>query len=319
MGIFEQLGMAEHDQAVIDWEITPALTFTIFESWGTKERVIKSKNERYYYFYIDGWQTPGKLCLMERGIKHARVMAEVEAPQEMIDQCMAAQGSVIGLDRSYAVDENLQSWLSDNVLPVTIDAKGIKVLTNLADIEEMETGLPHPTDELPEFSRVRLPHSSGDVSDDQIPGLVRSYDFFDSKYNPQGGFSNYLVDNGDGLTVTDKVTGVMWQRHGSDLISIRQMQRHTAELNKKSFAGYSDWRLPSIEEAASLLEPSLNDKGLYLHPCFSKQQPFIFLDGQRRPGGYWFIDCKQATVFWASGFNPGGFGRVCRTTGCCAE
>ena len=61
MGIFETLGLAHHPQATIDWEITPALTFTIFESWGSKERNIRSKSERYYYFYIDNWQEPPRV------------------------------------------------------------------------------------------------------------------------------------------------------------------------------------------------------------------------------------------------------------------
>jgi hypothetical protein len=121
------------------------------------------------------------------------------------------------------------------------------------------------------------------------------------------------VDNGDGLTVTDLVTGVMWQRGGCDITAIRQMHNHIQELNRQGFAGHSDWRLPTLEEAMALLEPARNASGLYLHPCFAAAQPFIFLADERRPGGYWFIDFKQATVFWASGTIPGAFGRVCRT------
>ena len=56
MGIFEKLGLAGKADATIDWDITPALAFTIFESWGTKERNVRHKSDRYYYFYIDNWQ-----------------------------------------------------------------------------------------------------------------------------------------------------------------------------------------------------------------------------------------------------------------------
>ena len=40
------------------------------------------------------------------------------------------------------------------------------------------------------------------------------------------------------------------------------------ELNNKMFAGYSDWRIPTIEELYSLLQPKSNQK-LYIHPVFA--------------------------------------------------
>ncbi len=113
--------------------------------------------------------------------------------------------------------------------------------------------------------------------------------------------------------MTDKVTGVMWQRGGADITSIRKMQAYIKKMNDSRFAGYDNWRLPSMEEALSLMETEQNDKGLYLPKCFSANQPFIFLAGRRDPGGYWFCDYKQGTVYWASGTIPGGFGRLCRT------
>jgi len=311
MGIFEKLGLAGAAQATIDWDITPALTFTIFESWGSKERNIRTKGERYYYFYIDSWQEPAKVCLMERGIKHARVLAEIDAPQEMIQRCIAAQGEKAGLDKCYAVDPQLKQWLSDNIL--TGDGGGkIKPVTAILETEDLETGLPMKDSPLPPLQSVTLPAEAAVVSEDDLPDLIRGYGFFDSKYNPQGKFDTYLVDNGNGLTVTEAVTGVMWQRQGCDITSLRRVQTYISDINQNGFAGFSDWRLPTLEEAMSLLQPTINAKEQYLHPCFSHHQPFIFVAGQRQPGGYWFVDYKQATVFWASGTIPGGFGRLCR-------
>jgi hypothetical protein len=114
------------------------------------------------------------------------------------------------------------------------------------------------------------------------------------------------------LTVTDKTTELMWQRGGSEINSIRSIQRWVEQLNEDNFAGHADWRLPTFEEALSLAVRKKNSKEIYLHPCFSAAQPFVFTADTRNPGGYWFVDYAQARVFWASGFNPGGFGRVCR-------
>lgn len=56
------------------------------------------------------------------------------------------------------------------------------------------------------------------------------------------------TDNGDG-TITDKVTGLMWQKN------YEVMTYRDAALKVKQFnlAGHTDWRLPSIKEAYSLI------------------------------------------------------------------
>lgn len=311
MGIFEKLGLANKAQATIDWDITPALTFTIFESWGSKERNIRTKGERYYYFYIDSWQEPAKVCLMERGIKHARVLAEIDAPKEMIQHCIAAQGKKAGLDKCYAVDDTLKQWLMDNILSGDCGDKVKLVATNL-EIEDLDVGLPMKDAPRPALNPVALTPANPVLSEDELPELIRRYGFFDSKYNPEGRFETFLVDNGDALTVTEEVTGVMWQRQGCDIGSMRRIQAYLDDTNREGFADFSDWRLPTLEEAMSLMQPTPNDKDQYIHPCFSHHQPFIFVAQQRQPGGYWFVDYKQATAFWASGTIPGGFGRLCR-------
>ncbi|NOX24532.1 MAG: DUF1566 domain-containing protein [Deltaproteobacteria bacterium] len=315
MGIFAQLGMEKNEQATIDWDITPANSFTIFESWGSKERLVRNKSERYYYFYIDNWQSPARVCLMERGIKHAEILAEIEAPAKMVARCVKQQGHTSGLDRNYAIDEELKAWLKKNILAKTGDNPLIKTIIPNIDYEDMQTGLPGKDDPIPTMTCIELNHNAHRIVEGELKQLVRLHNFFDSRYNPEGRFANCLIDNGDRQTVTDLKTGIMWQRHGCDITSIRHIREFTANCNKENYAGFNDWRQPAMEEVWSLMEPELNNKGLYLHPCFSRRQPFIFTANQRDPGGFWFADFKQGTVFWASGTIPGGFGRLCRTVG----
>lgn len=309
MGLLAKLGL-EDKLRDIDWELTPADTFGIFESWGGRERV-RSDRERFYYFYIDAWEEPPRLLFMERGIKYARVLAEIRAPREMLDRCIAGQGKGL-LDKSYAIDSELRQWLEKNVIN-TPDDSLVEPVAAAPESEEGETGLPDREEPAPAVERRPVRHEPMVLTEEDLPGLIRAGNFFDSRHNPQGSFANYLVDNGDGLTVSDLVSGVMWQRRGCDITAIRQVLQYANDLNGKRFAGHADWRLPTLEEALALLEPAQNDKGLHLHPCFSAAQPFIFLADERRPGGYWFVDFKQGTVFWASGTIPGGFGRLCRT------
>ncbi|PLX52771.1 MAG: hypothetical protein C0612_00930 [Desulfobulbaceae bacterium] len=309
MSFFTKLGI-DRTQASIDWDLQPADTFGMFESWGGKERV-KNKNERFYYFYIDNWQLPARLLLMERGIKYARILARIEAPQELIDTCIAGQGKSTTLDASYAIDDAIKLWLQKNVVDSDNDSLVIPIKAKEEEVLR-ETGLPQPSDPVPELHLRNLRSTPLAFKEGELAGLIKRSGLFERRYNPEANAEGYLVDNGDGLTVTDRTTKLMWQRGGSDINSIRTIQSWIGELNMSNFAGHNDWRLPTFEEALSLAVKAKNSKELYLHRCFSAGQPFIFTSDKRNPGGHWFIDYAQARVFWASGFNPGGFGRVCR-------
>ena len=81
MGLFTCLGLSS--ELAIDWQMNPEYSFGTFESWGGRERV-RSETERIYYFFIDAWGDEPRLCLMERGVKHAKVVAEITAPAEML-------------------------------------------------------------------------------------------------------------------------------------------------------------------------------------------------------------------------------------------
>ncbi|MEN8141695.1 MAG: DUF1566 domain-containing protein [Thermodesulfobacteriota bacterium] len=313
MGLFDKLA---NDKRVttpaIDWDLVPADTFAIFESWGGSQR-IKSRSERSYYFFIDGWQEPAVLCLMERGVKYAKVLARIRAPQDLIAAAVAAGGRTKGLDRSYAITDEIKAWLMANLFD-SFHEEFVTPLETVAAAEAEEVVLAEHDTPLPaDLGPVALPREAAMIQEEEVAALAASYNLYDSRHNPQGEFANFLVDNNDGLTVTDKVTGLMWQRGGCDLTAIRRMKEYVARQNGENFAGYGDWRLPTMEEALSLMEPQLNQAGTHTHPCFSAEQPFIFVAAQRHPGGYWFCDYKQATVFWASGTIPGGFGRLCRT------
>jgi len=311
MGLADRLGMAGHHLA-IDWDLTPSDTFAMFESWGGKDQErIRSNAELHYYFYIDNWNSPAKLCLMERGVKHAKILAHIDCPQEMLEKCVAQQG-VDMRDKSYAIDEGIKQWLLEKIIE-SEDSSRIEVVDNSVKPEGMETGLPKKGTPLPAVEKISLRAAGVVLTEQEVADLAAKHNFYDSRHNPKSNFGNALVDNGDGLTVTDYATGLMWQRGGCDLTAIRNVQKYVAQLNRQRFAGFADWRLPTMEEAFSLLEPQVNAKGAHLHPCFSREQPFVFLADQRKPGGYWFMDFKQGTAFWASGSIPGGFGRVCRS------
>lgn len=310
MGMYHKVKVGDEIITPIDWEMSPELSFGTYESWGGRERV-RNNGEMVYYFFVDNWGDKPKLCLMERAIKHARVIAEVKAPLEMVEECVASQGLSSRFERSYAITPTIQKWLIDHVLD-NGDEGLIVALEESSDFEYMGEVLPDYKSADKRQALTLLPTESAIVNDKDISGIVKKWNFYDTDLNPQGMFLNKFESVGSDLVV-DRNTGLMWQCGGVDIMSIRSMHMTIGELNGKGLAGYKDWRMPSLEEAMSLLDPIKNDKLMYLNPCFSKEQPFVFVAAQRKPGGYWFVDFKQGRAFWSSGTIPGGFGRLVRT------
>lgn len=102
-------------------------------------------------------------------------------------------------------------------------------------------------------------------------------------------------DNGNG-TVTDLVTGLMWQKDPGEKKAFRQA---IAGASKCRVGGYEDWRLPTIKELYSLILFSGTDP----HPRSRdsrRQRPFIdagtFIFRYGDPGkGERIIDSQYAT------------------------
>ncbi|MGP0628272.1 DUF1566 domain-containing protein [Nitrospina sp. 32_T5] len=90
-----------------------------------------------------------------------------------------------------------------------------------------------------------------------------------------------FVDNGDG-TVTDTHSRLMWMQKDSylefkDNITYAKAKKYLKRRNEEAFAGHSDWRLPSKDEAHSLYlrekEASILDRyemQIYIDPVFTE-------------------------------------------------
>ena len=112
---------------------------------------------------------------------------------------------------------------------------------------------------------------------------------------------NLKTIKGDKVVV-DKATGLMWHQSGSDNWMLWEPTKEwIRKLNKGGYAGYHDWRLPTVEEAASLLEPS-KKKGQYIDPVFSKEQWCLWtgdmFEDKDGSEAAWFVDFFSGNVDW---------------------
>jgi hypothetical protein len=118
------------------------------------------------------------------------------------------------------------------------------------------------------------------LSADEVDSLVRKHDFFDANRNKEGKgivhrYEKQLLN--DKEVVFDHNTSLMWQQSGSgkyDDFGIAQ--QFIADLNSQKYAGFSDWRLPTLEEAMSLMEPVKRNGDLYIDPIFDARQKWIW-------------------------------------------
>ena len=101
--------------------------------------------------------------------------------------------------------------------------------------------------------------------------------------------------------VVDNATGLMWHQSGSDdSMEWDEAKEWVEDLNsEEGYAGYNDWRLPTVDEAVSLLEPSRTNGDLYIDPVFSNKQRYIWT-------GDMFEDEEDDEVAWHVYFDDGG-------------
>jgi hypothetical protein len=186
----------------------------------------------------------------------------------------------------------------------------------LAYIPKTEASAKLPSKKLP--LKLPLRTEPKKLIEKDIKKMLARYGFYDADLNRRGSFANDFVDNGFD-TITDRATGLMWQKKGSSRTKKwKRAQEYVKGLNKDVFAGHSDWRLPTIEELASLVERE-KVNGVHIDPVFDSKQKTCWSADYNptstiRVSGYegWIVKFTEGTIIqtiWSLGTYH-GYGRT---------
>jgi hypothetical protein len=122
------------------------------------------------------------------------------------------------------------------------------------------------------------------LSQADVNNTIRLHDFFDKSLNPEGrGFNHQykeLTIKGNKIIVDEK-TNLIWQQAGSPKeMNFKDTEEWINELNQRGHAGFEDWRLPTLEEAMSLMEYTQKNAFLFIDPVFDSKQTWIWTADQ---------------------------------------
>ena len=90
---------------------------------------------------------------------------------------------------------------------------------------------------------------------------------------------------------------------------------------KRRVARHKDWRLPTLEEAMSLMKSCQNNEGLYIDLIFNAKQRWIWTADQvkDKPGAAWAVNFNGGYCSWCYFYNIYVYMRAVRSMQSSAE
>lgn len=132
------------------------------------------------------------------------------------------------------------------------------------------------------------------LTEAEVKTMLQNYEFYDSEWNPRARTRKrapqYQIIQHDSV-ILDPLTGLMWQQSGSpNQMSFADAEDYITELNRTGFAGFYDWRIPTLAEAMSLVRSEKTNGFLHLDGVFDSRQCWIWtLDVKKGLDWHWIV------------------------------
>ena len=107
---------------------------------------------------------------------------------------------------------------------------------------------------------IQLRAEAQSLSTDEVKAMLVVQGFYCAGWNATGaGIAHeYKVTVAAGaIVVIDSAVNLMWQKSGSsECFSFADTHLYIENLNSRKFGGFTDWRMPTLEEAMSVMSPA---------------------------------------------------------------
>jgi len=144
------------------------------------------------------------------------------------------------------------------------------------------------------------------LSVEKAETMVKEKGFYHTYWNENGvGIKHQyeLETINEDTIVIDQNTNLTWQKAGLDNeVNYDGVEAYIQKLRSDKFAGFDDWRLPTLVEAMSLMEPVQKNEGQFIDSIFDSQQGYIWTSDKRTSLFAWIVqffeaDCYEFPIF----------------------
>jgi hypothetical protein len=249
------------------------------------QKELKEAEAKYYNGRFEEARNLAMLCFVKGNatdadkVQACKLIAQSYLAQDSLDQAKDTIKKLLQIDPSFMPDQNQDT------------PQFISFVTEV--IQDLQKLPVQPVLSLRKFRSDEVT-----LSEKEVQSMLLGEGFYDTRWNRRGSGvdNNYKPVVIDGiLVVVDSTTGLMWQQAGSsEQMTFTGATEYIRGLNAFKMAGFSDWRLPTLEEAMSLVEPRLTNDNLHKTSSFERTQTII-----------WTMDKANDNKVWVVGFNEG--------------
>lgn len=222
---------------------------------------------------LDEWQLSSRALLNRDAMGNYKFAHSSIMEYLFVKRFTAGDEACRGLEWT----ETMKAFLWEMIQHVMTTKKSIPFEINTADLSG--------------YRLLLRANPSQSFTEEEVTAMLKKRGYFDKSWHREGKGIVHLYqlqERHGAKMVVDYATNLIWQQIGSqNVTTFKDAEAYIVQLNAEKYGGYEDWRLPTLEEAMSLMESEKKNGDLFIAPVFDQTQKWI-----------WTADKKSAALAW---------------------